>query len=144
MYEREVLSTRRTIYEHILRLDHALRVCCKISIVRVRETNFSYVATIRVAYFFLRVKEKQVQTVDNSLQGGRGWEYNDCNDMEYIRTTKIIKTGNSLCLVLPNNILKSLNMARGDQMSLWVYDIDTIVIRRITPEDLQNLKPKNI
>lgn len=111
---------------------------------RVREINFSYVATIRVAYFFLRVKEKQVQTVDNSLQGGRGWEYNDCNDMEYIRTTKIIKTGNSLCLVLPNNILKSLNMARGDQMSLWVYDIDTIVIRRITPEDLQNLKPKNI
>lgn len=144
MYEREALSSCRTIYEHILRLDRTSSACCKISIVRVREINFSYVATIRVAYFFLRVKEKQVQTVDNSLQGGRGWEYNDSNDMEYIRTTKIIKTGNSLCVVLPKNILTALKLERGDQVSFWVYDLDTVVIRRVTQTDLQNLKPKNI
>lgn len=78
------------------------------------------------------------------MQGGRVLEYNDYHYMEYIRTTKIIKTGTSLCVVVPKEILTATNMKRGDQISFWVYDEDTIVLRRVSQVDLINLKPKNI
>lgn len=64
--------------------------------------------------------------------------------MEYIRTTKIIKTGTSLCVVIPKEILTALNFERGDQVSFFTYDLDTIIIRRVSQIDLENLKPKNI
>lgn len=64
--------------------------------------------------------------------------------MEYIRTTKIIKNGTSLAVVIPKEILTALNLQRGDQVSFFVYDLDTIVVRRVTQQDLLNLKPKNI
>ena len=82
--------------------------------------------------------------MDNFLVNGRGRGYNDYHYMEYIRTTKIIKTGSSLCVVLPKEILKAMNMQRGDQISFWVYDQDTIILRRVSPADLLNLKPHNI
>ncbi len=63
--------------------------------------------------------------------------------MEYLRTTKIIKTGTSLCVVIPKEILTALNLKRGDQVFFSVYDIDTIVVRRISQVDLLNLKIKN-
>lgn len=76
------------------------------------------------------------------FDGGRVLLYNDNHYMEYIRTTKIIRNGTSLSVVIPKEILKALKMERGDQVSFWVYDIDTIIIRRVSQADLLNLKPK--
>ena len=56
--------------------------------------------------------------------------------MEYLRTTKIIKTGTSLCVVVPKNILKAINMQRGDQVCFVVVDGDVLVIRNITQAEI--------
>lgn len=62
--------------------------------------------------------------------------------MEYIRSTKIIKTGTSLCAVIPKIILTALRWKRGDQISFYIYNEDTIVLRKIKEVELQNLKLK--
>lgn len=75
------------------------------------------------------------------LAKGRGLEYNDSNDMETIRITKIIRTGNGLCVVIPKNILQALHMERGDQVCFGIIDDYTLAIRKITSKDLSILKP---
>ena len=70
------------------------------------------------------------------LHRGRVGGYNDNNDMEYIRTSKIIKTGTSLCVVLPKTILAALQMQRGDQIVFGIYNSNSLVIRKITREEL--------
>jgi hypothetical protein len=75
------------------------------------------------------------------LDGGWDIPHNDCNDMEYLRTTKIIKTGNSLCVVLPKTILRALTIERGDQVVFGIVDEKTIAIRKINLEELKLLKP---
>jgi len=67
--------------------------------------------------------------------------YNDNNDMEKVRITKVIRTGTSLCIVVPRNILQALNIERGDQVCFGIHDNNTLVIRKITNADLQILKP---
>lgn len=62
--------------------------------------------------------------------------------MEYLRTTKIIKTGTSLCVVIPKNILNALKWERGDQIIFGIYDKDTILFRKINENDLLKLKPQ--
>lgn len=61
--------------------------------------------------------------------------------MEYLTITKIIKTGNSLCVVIPKKILIALKIERGDQVVFGIYDKDTLAIRKISRDDLQKLKP---
>ncbi len=78
------------------------------------------------------------------MHGGGGREYNDYNDMEYIRTTKIIKTGTSLCVVIPKEILRAVCFERGDQVAFGIYNMDTIAIRKISPGELTIVKPKEI
>jgi antitoxin component of MazEF toxin-antitoxin module len=56
--------------------------------------------------------------------------------MEYLRTTKIIKTGTSLCVVIPKEILAALNMQRGDQISFGIADENTIFLHRITQQEI--------
>lgn len=61
--------------------------------------------------------------------------------MELIQTTKIIKTGTSLCVVVPKNILKALKWERGDQIVFGIYNDDAIILRKISQSDLLKLKP---
>lgn len=72
----------------------------------------------------------------------RGWvyPYNDYNDMENIQITKIIKTGTSLCVVIPKNIRDALKMERGDQVVFGILDDQSLVIRKLSYEDLIKLK----
>ena len=72
--------------------------------------------------------------------GGRVLYCNYSNYMSNIIITKVVKTGNSLTVVIPKNIC----IQRGDQVSFGVYSDDVICIRKITQRDLLNLKPKNI
>ncbi len=62
--------------------------------------------------------------------------------MEYIRTTKIIKTGTSLCIVIPKEILRALHLERGDQVAFGIYNSDTLAIKKITQEDLKLWTPQ--
>ena len=66
-------------------------------------------------------------------------EYNDSNDMQYLQTTKIIRTGNSLCIVLPKNILTGAGLARGDQVAFGIAGPNTLAIYRLTREQVEGL-----
>lgn len=59
--------------------------------------------------------------------------------MQYLRTTKVIKTGTSLCVVIPKEILKAINLERGDQVSFGFLDANTIAIHRITRQEIIEL-----
>lgn len=74
-----------------------------------------------------------------SLRKGCGIPYNDNNDMEQIRITKVIRTGTSLCVVIPKEILHALKIERGDQVCFGILDDNSLVIRKITNEDFQKL-----
>lgn len=60
--------------------------------------------------------------------------------MEYIHTSKIIKTGTSLCVVIPKNILNALKLERGDQVVFGVYVDDTLIIKKIPDKELRNFQ----
>jgi antitoxin component of MazEF toxin-antitoxin module len=56
--------------------------------------------------------------------------------MEYLRITKVIKTGTSLCVVIPKEILTALRIERGDQVAFGIHDENSLVIRKITQEEI--------
>lgn len=64
--------------------------------------------------------------------------------METVILRKVIKSGTALCVVIPVNILRSLNIKRGDELVFRVYENDTIVMRKIKPEEFAVLKPDQI
>ena len=72
------------------------------------------------------------------MHGGRGGVYTDNTDMEYIKTTKLIKNGTSLAIVIPKEILTALHLGRGDQFFVGIIDHRTIGIKKVTQEDLLN------
>lgn len=70
--------------------------------------------------------------------------YNDSNDMVYLQTTKIIRTGNSLCAVLPKNILQAANLSRGDQVAFGITNENIITIHKLTVSELAIINPPQI
>ena len=58
--------------------------------------------------------------------------------MQYLRTTKVIKTGTSLCVVIPKEILVALKLERGDQVVFGIYDNSSLVVQKVTQQDLLN------
>lgn len=70
----------------------------------------------------------------------RGLEYNDEHYMETINLTKIIKTGTSLCAVIPVNILKALNWQRGDVLVFTNFTDDSLTLKRVSDKELRELK----
>lgn len=63
--------------------------------------------------------------------------------MKIVQISKIIKTGNSLCVVIPKNILNALALQRGDQVVFGIYNENSLVIRKIESEELLALKQTN-
>lgn len=62
--------------------------------------------------------------------------------METVRITKVIRTGNSLCIVIPKEILVALNLLRGDQVVFGIYDENSLVIRKLQNRELLAFKQK--
>lgn len=60
--------------------------------------------------------------------------------MEYIQTSKLIKTGNSLCIVIPKNILKALQMERGDQVVFGILPDGSLMIKKVFFTNYLDLK----
>ncbi len=75
------------------------------------------------------------------IDSGGVCAYDDCNDMEYIRTTKIIKTGSSLCIVVPKEFLVFLGLQRGDQVVLRVANNNAFFVQKIPQEMLAQFVP---
>ncbi len=74
------------------------------------------------------------------LVAGGVLDYNDYNAMEYIHTSKIIKTGTSLCIVIPKAYLVAMDLQRGDQMVLTVPNGKGIFLQKLTPSLVLELK----
>ena len=55
-----------------------------------------------------------------------------------------MRVGSSLAIVIPVNILRALKIERGDQMTFGVYADDVICIRKISAEQLRELRPPQI
>lgn len=64
--------------------------------------------------------------------------------MERVIITRIIKTGNSLCVVIPKNILTAMQLQRGDQVAFGIFDENTLAISKLSQADILKIKPKNI
>lgn len=61
--------------------------------------------------------------------------------MEYIHTSKIIKTGSSCCVVIPKAFMGFLELQRGDQVVLTTLETGALYIKKIPQEMLEQLKP---
>lgn len=61
--------------------------------------------------------------------------------MERLLTTKIIKIGSSLGLVLPKDILGGMGLDRGDQVIFSVIAGPTLVVRQLSDAEIRRLKP---
>lgn len=55
--------------------------------------------------------------------------------MEQIRITKVIRTGTSLCVVIPKEILHALKIERGDQVFFSIYDENSLILHKISHEE---------
>lgn len=75
---------------------------------------------------------------------GWGFVYNDYHDMEQIRITKIIRNGTSLSVTLPKEILQALKIQRGDQVVVRIFDERSIIISKISSEEIRRINLPNI
>lgn len=69
--------------------------------------------------------------MDSRLGTGRDIYYNDCNYMEPLRITKIVKVGSSLGVIVPVCLLEATNLKRGDQVNLAVGHDNVICIKKV-------------
>lgn len=60
--------------------------------------------------------------------------------MEYIKITKVIKTGTSLCVVVPKDILRACGIVRGDHVVWSVAGDNILILRKINDVDISKLK----
>ncbi len=71
-------------------------------------------------------------------------EYNDYKYMESVLTSTVIKTGTSLAVVIPVQILRALKISKGDKVCFAVYEDKVVTFRVITDLEQRALKPKHI
>lgn len=64
--------------------------------------------------------------------------------METIHLIKAVKTGTGISVIIPVDILRALNIRRGDFLVMAIYSGDTMLTRKCTDEELLKLKPRNI
>lgn len=64
--------------------------------------------------------------------------------MEKIYTTNLMRSGNSLMIVIPMAICRAQNFQRGDTFIFGVYEQDTLLIKKLSPKQLSELRPPSI
>lgn len=64
--------------------------------------------------------------------------------METVRVQRVIRVGTSLAVVLPADICRSLKIEKGDSISFGVFESDTVVVRKLSANDLRSLRPEII
>jgi antitoxin component of MazEF toxin-antitoxin module len=63
------------------------------------------------------------------------------NYMETFFTTKVVKIGSSVGLVIPRDILAACMWERGDRVVFSVIAGPTLVIRQLSEQEIRRLKP---
>ena len=66
--------------------------------------------------------------------------YNNCNYMETVNFTKLIRTGNSLAIIIPTAILKAHNWKRGDQLVFGFSNDQLLTVKRPADTEIRELK----
>lgn len=61
--------------------------------------------------------------------------------MESFYTTKIVKVGSSLGLVIPREIIAAMMLDRGDRVVFSVIAGPTLVVRQLSEQEIRRLKP---
>lgn len=61
--------------------------------------------------------------------------------MENLRITSVQRIGNSLGVIIPAHVARELGFTRGDQIVFAVYSENQIVLRKLTQEEIINIKP---
>lgn len=61
--------------------------------------------------------------------------------MQTFHTTKVIKTGSSLGIVIPKEILAACMWERGDHLVFGVLEGPTLVIKQLSEQEITRLKP---
>jgi antitoxin component of MazEF toxin-antitoxin module len=51
--------------------------------------------------------------------------------MENIKLSKVTRLGNGLAIVIPRAVLRGMNIQRGDQVVIAVYDKDIFAVRKL-------------
>lgn len=64
--------------------------------------------------------------------------------MENVRISKVTRLGTGLAIVIPRAILRGMKIQRGDQVVIAAHDENIFAVRRLTPEELHNLKPGEV
>ena len=62
-------------------------------------------------------------------------------NIETVVLRKITKVGDSSGVVLPAEIMRALNLFRGDHLVFRVLENDVIAMRKITDAEMKILKP---
>jgi antitoxin component of MazEF toxin-antitoxin module len=78
------------------------------------------------------------------LDVGGDTDYTYYNYMINLQTTKIVRVGTSLAVVIPINILRDLGIERGDHVAFAVAEGDVICMRKITDAEKLEIKPQII
>ena len=68
-------------------------------------------------------------------------EYTYCTNMQVIQMAKVIKVGNSHAICLPVPVMLALGVERGDVMVFALYDEGVLTARKLSPEELERMKP---
>lgn len=56
--------------------------------------------------------------------------------------TRIQKVGNSLCIIVPVDLARSVRFRRGDEVIFGQLDENTIAVRKVPDLFYQEIKPK--
>lgn len=75
------------------------------------------------------------------LDAGGGIYYTNSNYMVWFESTKLIRVGNSLAVVIPIHILRELLIFRGDTLVVGVSQNNIICLRKMTDEEILQVKP---
>ncbi len=107
--------------------------CCKICV--VRKTIFIF-----YSFFKLSSNSKVLKKWITEFDGGCGIPYTNSTNVENIYITKVIKTGNSLSVVIPKSYLRAYNLQRGDQVIFGSVTENIIGIHKLNSNELLQLK----
>lgn len=64
--------------------------------------------------------------------------------MEIVHISKVLKVGNSLAIVIPSYVRLGMGIERGDYMIFAVYSNDILTARKMSPDELKQMKPEEI
>lgn len=64
--------------------------------------------------------------------------------MEKVMSSTVIKTGTSMAVVIPVQILRALKINKGDMVTFAVYEDRSICIKVLTDKEARSLKPNRV